>query len=120
MRTADGDQPDRRACLSRAPPAALSGSLVRRPMSPDPRPPTSQDEFLTVHEVAALLRLNPQTVRNWIAAGQLPAVRIGRRVRITRADLERTIEQGHSPVSTSESDERFWDGDEHVPPEVDS
>ena len=48
------------------------------------------DEFLTVAEVAELLKLNPLTVRNWINRGELPAVRLGeRRVRIKRSDLER-------------------------------
>ena len=46
------------------------------------------DEFLTVAEVAELLKLNKQTVRNWINRGELPAVRLGdRRVRIKRSDL---------------------------------
>ena len=31
------------------------------------------DEFLTVDEVAARLKVNPQTVRNWIDRGQLDA-----------------------------------------------
>jgi excisionase family DNA binding protein len=92
-------------------------------MSPDQRPPTSQDEFLTVHEVAALLKLNPQTVRNWIDNGQLPAIRVGRRVRITRADLERVLQQGYSPAVHDErlkAAQGFWDGEEHAPPEVES
>jgi hypothetical protein len=33
-------------------------------------------------------------VRNWIDQGRLPAVRIGRRVRIRRADLDRLLAQG--------------------------
>jgi excisionase family DNA binding protein len=40
------------------------------------------DEFLTVREVADLLKLKSQTVRNWIDGGKLPAIHIGRRVRI--------------------------------------
>ncbi len=52
------------------------------------------DEFLTVAEVAALLKLNPQTVRNWIDNGTLPATKVGRRVRITRAELNAFIEAG--------------------------
>ncbi len=55
------------------------------------------DEFLTVAEVAELLKLNPQTIRNWIDNGQLPAVRVGqRRVRIKRTDLDRLIEEGYT------------------------
>ena len=47
------------------------------------------DEFMTVAEIAAILKLNQQTVRNWIDAGKLPAVHIGRRVRIKRSDFDR-------------------------------
>ncbi len=47
------------------------------------------DEFLTVAEVAELLKLNRQTVRNMVDRGDLPAVRVGtRRVRILRSDLD--------------------------------
>ena len=61
-------------------------------------------------------------LKNWISAGQLPAVRIGRRVRVTRADLERVMEAGYSSGSASapkdlKPDLGFWDGDEHAPPE---
>jgi excisionase family DNA binding protein len=53
------------------------------------------DSFLTVAEVAELLKLNPQTVRNWIDRGERPAVRLGqRRLRIRRSDLDRLIDSG--------------------------
>ena len=52
------------------------------------------EEFLTVAEVAEMLKLNQQTVRNWIDQGSLPALRVGRRVRIKRSDFERILEQG--------------------------
>lgn len=52
------------------------------------------EEFLTVAEVAELLKLNQQTVRNWIDQGSLPALKVGRRVRIRRSDLERVLEDG--------------------------
>jgi excisionase family DNA binding protein len=46
-------------------------------------------ELMTIAQVAELLRLNQQTVRNWIDAGDLPAVRVGdRRVRIKRSVVE--------------------------------
>lgn len=49
----------------------------------------ADDEFLTVDEVAALLKLNAQTIRNTIDRGDLPAVRFGpRRIRIRRVDLD--------------------------------
>ena len=73
------------------------------------------ESFLTVAEVAKTLKLNPQTVRNWIDQGSLPAVRVGRRVRIKRSDFERVVDQGysgatgsHPPASPSAQD--FWGG----------
>lgn len=76
-----------------------------------------EESFLTVAEVAELLRLNPQTVRNWIDAGSLPAVRVGRRVRIKRSDLDRILESGYRgtppPASTiaGPSATDFWGGE---------
>jgi excisionase family DNA binding protein len=74
------------------------------------------ESFLTVAEVAELLKLNQQTVRNWIDQGSLPALRVGRRVRIKRSDFERVLEQGYSPGSSAAgqvsgpSAEDFWGG----------
>jgi excisionase family DNA binding protein len=58
--------------------------------------PDLEDSFLTVAEVAEKLKLNQQTVRNWIDQGSLPAVRVGRRVRIRRSDYERVLAAGYS------------------------
>src|SRR5436305_858466 len=57
------------------------------------------DSFLTVAEVAATLKLNQQTVRNWIDQGSLPALRVGRRVRIRRSDFQRLLDQGYMSAS---------------------
>ncbi len=72
------------------------------------------DEFLTVAEVAERLKLNQQTVRNWIDAGALPALRVGRRVRIRRTDYERLVTEGlnvteTTPAGPSAAD--FWGGE---------
>jgi excisionase family DNA binding protein len=71
----------------------------------------SDDDFLTVAEVAATLRLNQQTVRNWIDAGKLPAARVGRRVRIRRTEIDAILERGSRGTSPSEvpTAEDFWD-----------
>jgi excisionase family DNA binding protein len=58
-----------------------------------------EDSFLTVDEVAQTLRINPQTVRNWIDRGSLRAVRVGRRVRIRQSDLDELV---HAGITTSE------------------
>jgi excisionase family DNA binding protein len=74
------------------------------------------EEFLTVAEVAELLKLNQQTVRNWIDQGSLPAVRVGRRVRIRRSDLERVLENGSTTARAAATEggpsaADFWGGE---------
>ncbi len=77
---------------------------------------SSAESFLTVAEVAEILKLNQQTVRNWIDQGSLPALRVGRRVRIKRSDFERVLEQSYSSGLGSAAPERgptaedFWGG----------
>ncbi|HSK94786.1 MAG TPA: biotin carboxylase N-terminal domain-containing protein [Candidatus Angelobacter sp.] len=45
------------------------------------------DEELTPKEVAAELGVTVRTVQRWIAAGRLPAMRVGARVRVSRLSL---------------------------------
>ena len=54
------------------------------------------DELLTVPEVAALLKLNEQTVRKWLREGRLPGISLGSRQagwRVRRADIERFLDE---------------------------
>src|SRR6201992_2937391 len=70
-------------------------------MSKHSMSPTEPEEtYLTVAEVAETLKLNQQTVRNWIDQGALPALRVGRRVRIKRSDFERILEESYSGSAT--------------------
>ncbi len=74
-----------------------------------------EDSFLTVADVAELLKLNQQTVRNWIDQGSLPALKVGRRVRIRRSDLDRVLEQGRTtsvaaPRTSGPNAQDFWSG----------
>jgi excisionase family DNA binding protein len=59
-----------------------------------------EEEFLTVQQVAARFQVNQQTVRNWMSAGKLPEVRIGRRVRIRTSGLDELIGGGDRPPRT--------------------
>ncbi len=74
------------------------------------------ESYLTVAEVAETLKLNQQTVRNWIDQGSLPALRVGRRVRIKRSDFERILDQSYSGNASGSaqrsgpSAEDFWGG----------
>jgi excisionase family DNA binding protein len=79
---------------------------------------TDPDEtYLTVAEVAETLKLNQQTVRNWIDQGSLPALRVGRRVRIKRSDFERIIDENYHAGTAAParragpSADDFWGGE---------
>ncbi len=61
----------------------------------------SDDEFLTVAEIAMMLKLHQQTVRNWIAAGNLPAYRVGRALRVRSSALERFVSEGQVRAAAS-------------------
>ena len=80
------------------------------------------ESFLTVAEVADWFKVNQQTVRNWIDQGRLPAVRVGRRVRIRRSDFDRILGNGSGGENegqrttppgrpASASAEGFWSGE---------
>jgi excisionase family DNA binding protein len=76
-----------------------------------------EETYLTVAEVAETLKLNQQTVRNWIDQGTLPALRVGRRVRIKRSDFQRILEQSYSAGQVAPSRQAgpsaddFWGGE---------
>lgn len=79
------------------------------------------DEFLTVAEVAEILKLNQQTVRNWIDQGSLRALRVGRRVRIRREDFQALIAQRYTakrPDRPAFDARAFWEGEEMPLPEL--
>ena len=49
-------------------------------------------ELFTVPEVAKLLKLSVTFVWREVRAGTLPTIRLGRSVRVTRADLDAYLE----------------------------
>jgi excisionase family DNA binding protein len=59
------------------------------------------ETFLTVAEIAELLKVNKQTVYNWIDRGSLSAIRVGRRVRIKQSEVDRILGTGANGADTS-------------------
>ncbi|MCZ7535788.1 MAG: helix-turn-helix domain-containing protein [Acidimicrobiia bacterium] len=51
----------------------------------------SKARFLTVQEVADLLRVSSMTVYRLIKAGDLPAVRVGRSFRVADTDVDKYL-----------------------------
>ena len=49
--------------------------------------PLSKSRFLTVQEVADLMRVSTMTVYRLVKAGTLPAIRVGKHLRVRRTDL---------------------------------
>lgn len=76
------------------------------------------ETYLTVAEVAETLKLNQQTIRNWIDQGSLPAIRVGRRVRIRRSDFEQILQRSAASSGATDaapavgpSAADFWGGE---------
>lgn len=59
------------------------------------------EEYVTVGEAAALLRVAPSTIRRWIREGDVPAYRIGRRrVALKRDELSTLITPARPGMGT--------------------
>ena len=59
-------------------------------------------EFYTPQEVAKKLRLNVNTVYEYIRMGKLRAARFGNRYRITEEDMEKFVKQQLTTMTTKE------------------
>jgi excisionase family DNA binding protein len=64
------------------------------------------DTLMTVEEVAAYLRVSTKTVRRQIIAGHIPAIRIGRSVRVSPEALDCLINDNHKCIDSSNEDHR--------------
>ena len=50
--------------------------------------PNVADEFLTISEVAKVLKVNPKTIYRAVWSKKVPAYKVGKAVRIAKRDLE--------------------------------
>jgi excisionase family DNA binding protein len=57
------------------------------------------DQLLTVKEAAQRLACSEAAVRRWLYQLRLPAVKVGRLVRLRAKDLEAVITKGVRPAS---------------------
>jgi excisionase family DNA binding protein len=51
--------------------------------------------YLNVYEAAEYVGLHYQTIRQWIRKGRLPALKLGREFRVTKADLDAMYQPVH-------------------------
>ena len=73
---------------------------------------TDDRELLTASQAAEALSASSQTIRNWIRAEQLHAVRIGNRFLIPRSEVERLLGVADAPQGESP-----WEYDPDTPAE---
>ena len=67
------------------------------------------DEMLTIEQLAAFLKLKPQTIYKWAQSGKLPGAKFGKEWRFRRSAIEKWIDSQIPPVAdnlTSESGAR--------------
>jgi excisionase family DNA binding protein len=57
-----------------------------------------KQNLVSISEVAARLGLKPVTIRQWASARKLARVKLGRRVLIPEAEIERLIESSTIPA----------------------
>jgi excisionase family DNA binding protein len=77
--------------------ADLLIELAQRQTTVIPEKPETQTapELLTVQQAAEYLGIKPQTLASWRCTGRhsLPAIKIGRRVRYRKSDLDKFIQR---------------------------
>ena len=52
-----------------------------------------ENEIMTVEEVAAYLRMQPQTIYKWAQEKRIPAVKLGKEWRFRKSILDRWLDQ---------------------------
>jgi excisionase family DNA binding protein len=70
--------------------------------------PAPNNQLLTVSQVAEQLQVTPQTIRNWIDSGVLPAARIGRGFRIRRTDVDELLSRASAQSGSLATRRDVW------------
>lgn len=69
------------------------------------------ERLLTVPQVADEFQVTSQTIRNWIDAGTLPAIRMGRAFRLRRADVDALLDRGRTEGGPRASKRELWNAE---------
>ena len=56
------------------------------------------DNLITTEELATILRVSSQTIRNWVARRKIPCVRIGRKNLFQKRSLQKWLNQKEEPL----------------------
>jgi len=59
----------------------------------NPRRSEPENDILTLEEVAAYLRLTPQTIYKWAQERRIPGVKLGKEWRFRRSILDRWLDE---------------------------
>jgi excisionase family DNA binding protein len=70
----------------------------------------TESKLLTVEQVAVEFQLTSQTIRNWIKAGTLPAVRIGHVYRLKREHVDALLDRANADSESSATQRDVWSG----------
>lgn len=62
--------------------------------------------FMTVTEVAEMMRVSRMTVYRMIHAGELPAVRFGRSYRVPESSVEQVLQTGTTDARATGTEDR--------------
>ncbi|MPY79008.1 MAG: helix-turn-helix domain-containing protein [Actinophytocola sp.] len=68
------------------------------PQNSDDSPAAGQVQFLTVAEVASLMRVSKMTVYRLVHSGELPALRVGKSFRVPEKAVHEYLESAYFDV----------------------
>ena len=56
------------------------------------------DNLITTEELATILRVTSQTIRNWVARGKIPYIQVGRRNLFQMGSIQKWLNQKEEPL----------------------
>ena len=72
---------------------ACCGTFPATTMASPPGPEFTEKEILTIEDLAAYLRLKPQTIYKWAQGNRIPAAKLGKEWRFRRSIIDRWLDE---------------------------